>query len=72
LSARAIPLAQAERPGRMILLLGNESDGLPETQLRHADELVVIPMAERIDSLNVGIAAGILLHHYAHAARVRR
>ena len=68
LSDRALPLAQAQRPRRMVLLLGNESDGLPESIVSNADHVVQIPMAEKIDSLNVGIAAGIMLHHFTQVA----
>jgi tRNA G18 (ribose-2'-O)-methylase SpoU len=66
LHADAQPLAGAQRPHRMILLLGNESDGLSPDLIHCVDEKIMIPMADRIDSLNVGIAAGIMLHHYVH------
>lgn len=69
LDPAAQPLAQAARPRRMILLLGNESEGLPESLIQHANLAIRIPMAERIDSLNVGVASGIMLHHFTQAAR---
>lgn len=66
LDARAVPLAQAQSAPRTILLLGNEADGLPGELVELADQLLTIPMAQGVDSLNVGVAAGVLLHHLAH------
>lgn len=51
------------------LLLGNEGAGLSDTLLRQADSVVSIPLAGRVESLNVGVAAGLLLFE---AARQRR
>jgi tRNA G18 (ribose-2'-O)-methylase SpoU len=68
LHSDARPLAQARRPDRMILLLGNETDGLSRELIGELDEKIIIPMHECVDSLNVGIAAGIILHHYRQIA----
>jgi RNA methyltransferase, TrmH family len=51
------------------LLLGNEGAGLSDALLRQADSVVSIPLAGRVESLNVGVAAGLLLFE---AARQRR
>jgi TrmH family RNA methyltransferase len=45
-----------------LFLLGAEGGGLPEEALRHADLRVRIPMAQGVESLNVAVAAGILLY----------
>lgn len=50
------------RTGRRLLLLGNESRGLPDELERLADDRVSIPIASDIDSLNVTAAATILLY----------
>jgi len=50
-------------------LLGNEGTGLPHDVMRAADQRVGIPMQGGVESLNVGVAAGILLFE---AARQRR
>lgn len=68
LAPDAVPLAKMSRPERMILLMGNEDDGLDPVLVRQSDLKVTIPMADRIDSLNVGIAAGIMLHHFTQVA----
>jgi len=51
------------------LLVGSEGTGLPEALLRAAHLRVGIPLAASVESLNVGVAAGILLFE---AARQRR
>jgi TrmH family RNA methyltransferase len=44
------------------LVLGSESAGLSERELAAADEIVRIPMKGSVESLNVGVAAGIILY----------
>ena len=61
----AEPLAQATKPIRLGLLLGNEADGLDSRWQALCDRRLTIPMQEGTDSLNVGIAAGIFLHHFS-------
>jgi tRNA G18 (ribose-2'-O)-methylase SpoU len=64
----AVPLADLpggpSSPERVLVLLGNEDEGLPDNIARAADVRVVMPMARGVDSLNVAVAAGIVLHHY--------
>ncbi len=43
-----------------IFVLGNETHGLSEKMLGMCDQLVRIPLNNQIESLNVGIAAGIV------------
>ncbi len=47
------------------LLLGNEGAGLPAAVLQQADTVVSIPLCGRVESLNVGVAAGLLLFEAA-------
>ena len=49
------------------LIFGNESTGL-DASYASVGQSVVIEHAETIDSLNVTIAAGIALHHFARAS----
>ncbi len=44
-------------------LLGNEAFGINSDLLSKADHTITIPMAEPVNSLNVSVAAGILLYH---------
>ncbi|MFZ5975066.1 MAG: TrmH family RNA methyltransferase [Bacillota bacterium] len=47
---------------KFVLLIGNEASGLTEEALTCAAHRVRIPMAGRTESLNAGVAAGILLY----------
>lgn len=47
------------------LLLGPESTGLTDDELKAADQTVSIPMHGQVESLNVSVAAGILLYEAA-------
>lgn len=60
-SHKGKPLDEADLTGPLALLIGNEGAGLPSEILAEADELVTIPHSPRVESLNAGIAASILL-----------
>jgi tRNA G18 (ribose-2'-O)-methylase SpoU len=66
----AEPLCDAIRLQRIVLVLGNEADGLDETWRAACDRRVMIPMASAVDSLNVAVAAGVMLHHFLWMAPV--
>lgn len=51
-----------------ILVLGNEQKGLSQQQLAACDVSVSLPMRGRVSSLNLAVAAGVLLYQYAVAA----
>jgi TrmH family RNA methyltransferase len=53
----------------LALWLGNEGAGLPDALVGRMDEHVTVPMAPQVESLNVAVAAGLLLFE---AARQRR
>jgi TrmH family RNA methyltransferase len=44
-------------------VLGNESHGVSKEICDIADDFVKIEMSDNIDSLNVAVAAGILMNH---------
>ena len=54
--------------GRVALLIGGEGAGLSKATMDLADELVTIPMTVPVESLNVAVAAAILVY----AARRQR
>ena len=56
----------AGRP--VVLLMGNEQQGLPENLSSACDELVRIPQVGRADSLNLSVATGIMLYEARRAA----
>jgi TrmH family RNA methyltransferase len=51
--------------GPCALILGPEASGLSPAEIAAADEAVKIPMREPVESLNVAVAAGVLLYEAA-------
>jgi 23S rRNA (guanosine2251-2'-O)-methyltransferase len=45
-----------------VLVIGSEEDGIQPALLKLADKLVKIPMRSKLDSLNVSVAAGIMMY----------
>jgi tRNA G18 (ribose-2'-O)-methylase SpoU len=64
LSDRSVGLRElaADAPDRLALVFGAEGDGLSRTALESADQVVRIPMAHGVDSLNVAAAAAVVLY----------
>lgn len=56
------PVANARLPRRLALAVGNEGAGVSEAIASAARGRVAIPLATGVESLNVAVAAGILLH----------
>jgi tRNA G18 (ribose-2'-O)-methylase SpoU len=65
LDERTQRLRDIESSSHIALLLGNEDSGLGTEWLEMCDHRVTIPMQSGTDSLNVTVAAGIFLHHFA-------
>jgi TrmH family RNA methyltransferase len=63
------PYDEADLGVPLALVLGNEGAGLPEEIVAAADRRLAIPLGGAVESLNVGVAAGVLLFE---AARQRR
>jgi len=55
--------------GRTALILGGEGSGISRLLREKCDGLVGIPSAGRVDSLNVSVAAGILLYEVRRQSR---
>ncbi len=49
-------------PGRALLVVGNEGQGLSAETRSRADRVVALPIAPAVESLNVAVATGILLY----------
>jgi 23S rRNA (guanosine2251-2'-O)-methyltransferase len=54
--------SEAVMTGPAVLVMGSEDKGISRELLSLADQQVKIPMAGRIGSLNVSVAAGVLLY----------
>ena len=60
--AAGTPVETLEPPARLGLVVGNEGAGLSSHSRERADRLVALPIAATTESLNVAVAAGILLY----------
>lgn len=60
--AHGAPLESLRPPAALAVAVGNEGAGLTPALREHADRLVAIPIAADVESLNVAVATGILLH----------
>lgn len=58
-------VTEVPRPDRLALMVGNEGAGVDSEWTRLADATVSVPIAREVDSLNVAVAAGIILHEVA-------
>ena len=52
----------------VLLLMGNEQQGLPDDLAAACDSLLRIPQAGRADSLNLAVATGVMLYEVRRAA----
>jgi len=56
------PLGRVDLTGARALVLGGEGRGLSSTLRDHCDQLVAIPLRGDLESLNVSVAAAVLLY----------
>ncbi len=61
-SHKGSSLARADFSGPVAVFIGNEGAGLDKKLLAQIDELITIPHSPRVESLNAGIAASIVLY----------
>ncbi len=63
------PLDGYRRDGRIAVLLGCEAHGLAPEWRARCDGALTIPMRPGAESLNLGVAAGIILYHLTRPSR---
>jgi TrmH family RNA methyltransferase len=68
----AEPFTNPPVPSRLAVVLGNESGGLDGGWIERCDRKVRIPIRDGVDSLNVAVAAGILLCRLAGSDALSR
>ena len=51
-------------PRRTAIVMGSEGNGMSQLVRKNCDHIISIPMQGHIDSLNVSVAAGILLYEF--------
>jgi 23S rRNA (guanosine2251-2'-O)-methyltransferase len=56
------PVSRVDPTERWVLCLGSEQKGLRAKTRSAIDELVSIPMADGVESLNLSVAAGVLMY----------
>jgi len=59
---RGAPASRDTAPRRLALAVGNEGNGLSEPVLGRSERSVSLPLASGVESLNVAVAAAILLY----------
>ena len=59
--------AQTAGPGGVCIVIGSEGQGLTEQTIAACDRTVRIPITDRVESLNAGIAGSVLLWHFRGA-----
>jgi len=64
-SHKGTPLTEARLSSPLAFFIGNEGAGLPRELLGKMDETVAIPHSSRVESLNAGVAASIVLYEIA-------
>jgi TrmH family RNA methyltransferase len=68
-SHKGVPVDEQDWSHPATVFIGSEGSGLPRDLLAKMDGVVAIPHSAKVESLNAGIAAGIVLYE---AARQRR
>jgi len=61
-----VELHQTQRRGPLAVMLGSEARGLPPELLAAAELTVTLPMHGQASSLNLAVAAGIILYELKH------
>jgi TrmH family RNA methyltransferase len=64
-SHKGTPLHEAKLNGPLAFFIGNEGAGLPRELQGKMDETVAIPHSSKVESLNAGVAASIVLYEIA-------
>ncbi len=68
-SHQGTSLDQAKLSGPMAIFIGSEGAGLSRDLIKEMDEVVAIPQAPQVESLNVGVATSIVLYEIARQRR---
>ncbi|MEM7403219.1 MAG: tRNA (guanosine(18)-2'-O)-methyltransferase TrmH [Myxococcota bacterium] len=65
-SPQAIPYRQVDYTQPSCIVLGNEKDGISPAAAQQTDTHIVIPMMGMVPSLNVSVAAAVILFEAQH------
>lgn len=70
-SHKGVPLTEAKLSGPQAIFIGSEGAGLARDLVSRMDEVIVVPHSSRVESLNAGVAASIVLYEVAKQRRDR-
>jgi len=70
-SHKGTPLPEANCKGAVAICIGNEGAGLPKELLAKVDANILIPHSSKVESLNAGVAASIVLYEAARQRATR-
>lgn len=65
------PFSAVDMKSSVAIVLGNEGSGPSEPAMSTASEFVYVPMAEGVESLNVSVAAAVLMYEAARQREFR-
>jgi TrmH family RNA methyltransferase len=68
-SHKGTPLHEATLTGPLAIFIGNEGAGLPRDLTPQMSEVIAIPHSPKVESLNAGVAASIVLYEAATQRR---
>lgn len=68
-SHKGVPLPEANLDKPLAVFIGGEGSGVPRDLLAKVDEVIAIPHAPQVESLNAGVAASIVLYEAARKNR---
>ena len=61
-ASNSIPMANYSPPEKVVLLLGEEVEGITPELLAECEDIIEIPMVGKKESFNVSVATGIALY----------
>lgn len=64
-----VDISDCQKQGNVVLVMGSEGSGIRPLVKKSCDFLISIPLYGKVDSLNVSVAAGIILHEIRTAWR---
>ena len=64
-SHKGRPLPEVDLQKPICIFIGSEGQGVPKDLLANVDETIVIPHSPKVESLNAGIAASLILYEAA-------
>ena len=68
-SHKGTPLPEADLKHPVAVIIGGEGAGVPRDLMAKVDEVLAIPHAAQVESLNAGVAASIVLYEIARQRR---